>query len=145
MLHHGKLSEETVNGSVTIHVRAEHNVSEARRGAKHLAEARGFRHTITYHIVTSVSELANNLFFHTSDGGTITMTPIHRDGACGIEVIAEDKGPGIPDIGLAMQDGFSTNGGLGGGLPGVERLMDEFELKSTVGVGTRIVTRKWQT
>ena len=62
----------------------------------------------------------------------------------GIEVVAEDDGPGIPDVGLAMQDGFSTSGGLGGGLPGVERLMDEFEITSAAGAGTRVVARKWQ-
>lgn len=122
---------------------AEYNVFEARLEAKYLAETMGFRHTHIFYIVTSVSELANNLFFHADQGGTITLATIQRDDASGIEIIVEDHGPGIPDIGLAMQDGFSTNGGLGGGLPGVERLMDEFEIASTVGAGTRIVTRKW--
>ena len=65
-------------------------------------------------------------------------------GMVGIEVVCKDDGPGIPDVKLAMQDGFTTNGGLGGGLPAVERLMDEFEIASTVGGGTRIAARKWK-
>jgi len=63
----------------------------------------------------------------------------------GIEIIAEDDGPGIENLELALQDGFSTIEGLGSGLPGVKRLVDEFEITSTLGVGTRIVARKWQT
>lgn len=72
------------------------------------------------------------------------MLAVRRGGEIGIEVIAEDEGPGIPDLKAAMEDGFTTRGGLGGELPGVERLMDEFEIRSTVGVGTRVVARKWQ-
>lgn len=100
---------------------------------------------MAYTIATSVSELANNLFFHCPMGGRITITPLRNNGQVGIEVIAEDDGPGIPDIESAMQDGFTTNKGLGGGLPGVKRLMDEFEITSEVGEGTKIITRKWQT
>jgi serine/threonine-protein kinase RsbT len=58
--------------------------------------------------------------------------------------VSEDQGPGIPNIDLAMQDGFSTNRGLGGGLPGVRRLMDEFSIRSEVGVGTRVAARLWR-
>ena len=72
------------------------------------------------------------------------MIAIKQDGGAGIELIAEDEGPGIPDLEQAMQDGFSTNRGLGGGLPGVKRLMDEFHITSEMGTGTRIITRKWQ-
>ena len=61
-----------------------------------------------------------------------------------MEIISEDGGPGISDIPLAMTDGYSTRGGLGGGLPGVKRLMDEFEIFSEIGKGTRIITRKWK-
>ncbi len=88
--------------------------------------------------------MASNLFFHTHRGGTITLSVLNKPGAVGLEVIAEDDGPGIPDVRLAMQDGYTTNRGLGGGLPGTERLMDEFEITSRVGDGTRIVARKWQ-
>jgi serine/threonine-protein kinase RsbT len=94
--------------------------------------------------VTAVSELAHNLHFHTHLGGTISLAALDEGGRIGVEVVSEDQGPGIPDIDLAMQDGFSTNRGLGGGLPGVRRLMDEFSIRSEVGVGTRVVARLWR-
>jgi len=62
----------------------------------------------------------------------------------GVELVAQDEGPGIADIPLALSEGYSTGGGLGCGLPGVQRLMDDFEINSTPGLGTRIVARKWQ-
>ena len=133
-----------VSASVVVTVTEEHHVAQARQAAVALAEEIGFKRVLVYYVATSVSELANNLFFHTPRGGTITLAPLKREGEFGIEVIAEDDGPGIPDVELALQDGFSTGGGLGGGLPGVERLMDEFEIASTVGMGTRVVVRKWQ-
>jgi len=129
---------------VTILVTEEYQIARARQAALALAQEIGLGRTAAYYVATSVSELANNLHFHTTRGGTITLATLREDGRAGIQVVGEDHGPGIPDVALAMQDGFSTNGGLGGGLPGVERLMDEFEIVSTVGVGTRIVARKWQ-
>jgi len=129
---------------VVIQVTEEIDIAWARQKSQALAEAIGFREVATHYVAISVSELANNLFFHATRGGTITLSPISRSGEAGIEIIAEDDGPGIPDVKLAMQDDFSTNGGLGGGLPGVERLMDEFEITSRVGIGTRVVVRKWE-
>jgi len=135
---------ETTAGTTLIRVSREHHISEARRVAKSLAESLGFRQISAYYVVISVSELANNLYFHAHQGGSITLATVSRDGEHGIEIISEDDGPGIADISLALQDGFSTNGGLGGGLPGITRLMDEFVISSEVGHGTRIVTRKWK-
>jgi len=129
---------------LTVSVTGEHHISKARMAAISLAYDVGMNRTNAYYIGTSVSELAGNLFFHCPRGGTITLTPIQQRGKAGIEVISEDNGPGIPDLDLAMEDGFTTNKGLGGGLPGVRRLMDEFEIKSEVGKGTKIITRKWQ-
>jgi serine/threonine-protein kinase RsbT len=129
---------------VIVQVTEEHHIARARQAAVALAEEIGLKRVVVYYVATSVSELANNLFFHTPRGGRITLTALRRDGEIGIEVVAEDDGLGIPDVGLAMQDGFSTSGGLGGGLPGVERLMDEFEITSAAGAGTRVVARKWQ-
>ena len=124
-------------------VTEEHHIARARRAARALAEAIGFHPLVTACVVTSVSELATNLFLHATRGGAITLVPIERNGETGIEVIAEDRGPGIPDVKLAMQEGFSTGDGMGCGLSGVRRLMDELEIESTVGVGTRVVARKW--
>ncbi len=129
--------------SVIIQVTEESDIAGARQQSKALAEAVGCKQVAAHYVAIAVSELANNLCFHATRGGTITLVPISRNGEAGIEIIAEDDGPGIPDVELAMQDDFSTNGGLGGGLPGVERLMDEFEITSAVGVGTRVVARKW--
>jgi len=129
---------------VIIYVTEEYHIAQARRAAVALAQEIGLERAVTYHVATSVSELGNNLFFYAARGGRIILTALRENERVGIEVIAEDDGPGIPDVALAMQDGFSTNGGLGGGLPGVERLMDEFAIASTVGVGTRVVARKWQ-
>ena len=109
-----------------------------------LTEAVGFGQARPSYVATAVSELASNLFCHATRGGTITLTALRREGEVGIEVVAEDDGPGVSDVEQAMQDGFSTSGGLGGGLPGVKRLMDEFEITSTIGVGTRVAARKWQ-
>ena len=129
---------------VIITVNEEHHVAQARKMARALAREMGFGKVAALCAETAVTELGNNLVFHTTAGGTITLAVVDRSDTVGLEVIAEDQGPGIADVALAMEDDFSTNGGLGGGLPGVQRLMDEFEISSTVGVGTRIVARKWQ-
>jgi serine/threonine-protein kinase RsbT len=123
---------------------AEIDVADIRRRARLRAERLGFKSAGAYRFATAVSELANNLYFHTPAGGTIRIVSVKDADRVGVEVVAEDKGPGIADIGLAMQDGFSTNHGLGSGLPGVKRLMDEFSIESTIGVGTRIVARLWR-
>ncbi len=129
-------------GSKRILVEKEFDVALARQEGKRLAQALGFRPTARACIATSISELATNLVFH-AGGGTITLSPVEQEDRQGLEVLCEDSGPGIEDIDLAMQDGYSTTGGLGGGLPGAKRLMDEFEIQSQVGVGTRVVARMW--
>ncbi len=125
-------------------VKEEWHVAQAQRAAKMLARSIGLSQVAVFSFATSVSELANNLFFHTRGGGTITLRAMRQNGSVGVEVVAEDDGPGIANVDSAMQDGFTTNGGLGGGLPGVERLMDEFEIASQVDAGTRVVARKWE-
>ena len=129
---------------VVVPVTEEWHVAKAQRAAKALARSVGLSQVAVYSITTSVSELANNLFFHARDGGTITLRAVRQNGSVGVEIVAKDDGPGIVDIDFAMRDGFTTKGGLGGGLPGVERLMDEFEITSQVGAGTRVVARKWE-
>jgi len=129
-------------GCKTILVEKELDVARARQEGKRLALAAGFGPTAQACIATSISELATNLVFH-AGGGTITLSPVEREGRQGLEILCVDSGPGIEDIGLAMQDGYSTAGGLGGGLPGVKRLVDEFEIHSRVGAGTRVAARMW--
>ena len=129
---------------VIITVSREHHVAQVRKRARVLAREMGFGKVAASCVETAVTELGNNLVCHATAGGTITLAAIERSGAVGLEVIVEDQGPGIADVALTLEDGFSTDGVLGGGLPGVRRLMDEFEISSTVCVGTRIVARKWQ-
>jgi serine/threonine-protein kinase RsbT len=108
-----------------------------------LATAIGFKETIRCMIGTAVAELAKNIYRYTGPkGGTVRATIVTRGKRKGLEVIAADKGPGIRNLKMAMQDNFSTKiGSLGIGLPGVKRLMDEFDIKS--GKGTTVTARKW--
>lgn len=129
--------------SLIFAVVAEHQAARARQATLSLSQSLGFHRAVVFAIATSVSELAHNLVFHSGQGGTIVLREVRQHGRVGVEVMAADNGPGIADIGLAMSDGYSTNGGLGGGLPGVRRLMDEFAIHSEMGVGTRVVARKW--
>jgi serine/threonine-protein kinase RsbT len=94
-------------------------------------------------IATAISEMARNIVSY-AGSGEIVMRLVQRGQRRGITVVARDKGPGIADIERAMEDGFSTSRGLGLGLPGSKRLMDEFELVSEVGKGTEITMTKWE-
>jgi len=127
-----------------IRITREFHISQARQTGKRVAESLGFGKTECCIIVTGISELANNLICHTIHGGTLVISTVMRDGRKGIEITAEDEGPGISDIALAMQDGYSTCGGLGSGLGGVKRMMQEFEIASVPGKGTRVTARKWR-
>ncbi|MFQ5344230.1 MAG: anti-sigma regulatory factor [Anaerolineae bacterium] len=126
-----------------IVVRQEMDANRARRAAMTLADRLGFDVTEKMEVATAVSELAHNLVWHAADGGAVTLRAVFRGQRRGLEVVCEDQGPGIPDIDRAVQNGFSTIGGLGGGLPGAKRLMDEFHIESEVGRGTTIIARKW--
>lgn len=111
--------------------------------AKMFAEKVGFKQHEQYIIATAASELATNIVRYT-EKGEIILRKIENNNKIGVEIIAKDKGPGIEDIGKAMEDNFSTSSkSLGLGLPGVKRLMDEFTIDSQRNAGTRIVTRKW--
>lgn len=94
-------------------------------------------------VAIAISELASNLVKHRVAEGKIIIREIRAEGKKGIEVISSDLGPGIDDIDQAMSDGYSTAGSLGIGLPAVNRLMDEFQIRSNIGEGTLVTTRKW--
>jgi len=126
-----------------VRVSDEYHVQVARRHALKRAKLVGMSSLDAHYVATAVSELANNMIFHTDHGGVIQFYSIQADGRSGIEIVAQDDGPGIACIDSAMVDGFSTNGGLGGGLGGAQRLMDEFEIESAPESGTRIIARKW--
>lgn len=94
-------------------------------------------------IATTVSELARNIIKYATRG-SIRLTRLEKDGRFGLEITAEDQGPGIADVNEAMRDHVSTGGTLGLGLSGVKRMMDEFQIDSVVSRGTRVTVRKWK-
>lgn len=129
---------------ITIRIVLEQDIVVARQKGRTLAKELGFNVVDQCRIATCISELARNIF-HYAQQGTIELRLINNNNHLGIEIVAKDQGPGINDINLAMLDGFSTSQGLGMGLPGTRRLMDEFYLNSAPGKGTLVTVRKWLT
>ncbi len=121
----------------------ESDVARATYVTKMFAEEIGFDKVTQYMIATAVSELATNIVKF-ADRGYVTVGLISQMGHLGVEVIAEDQGPGLSDRASALLDHFSTSKTLGLGLPGVKRTMDEFLIDSYDGLGTKIVARKWK-
>jgi serine/threonine-protein kinase RsbT len=124
-------------------IRSDLDIVTARSMARDIAKAVGFGSIDQARISTAVSELARNIFLY-AETGQVTAREIERGGRKGIEIEFKDQGPGIDNIDQVMQDGFSTSRGMGMGLPGARRLMDEFDIDSKVGVGTTITCRKWR-
>jgi serine/threonine-protein kinase RsbT len=129
-------------GPIRIAIEREGDVVNARQTGRSLAADIGFRGTDLTLIATAISEVARNIVVY-ADRGEIRVSAANDGARRGIAVVAHDDGPGIPDIELAMRDGYSTGKSLGLGLSGARRLMDEFEIVSEVGVGTTITMRKW--
>ena len=130
-------------GEVVVPIRADVDVVVARQKIRGLVSDLGFSGSELTLIATAISEVARNIVSY-AGSGEIVMRVVQRGQRRGITVVARDKGPGIADIERAMEDGFSTSRGLGLGLPGSKRLMDEFELVSEVGKGTEITMTKWE-
>jgi serine/threonine-protein kinase RsbT len=114
----------------------------ARDSGRKLAAEMGFRGVDLVVIATAISEVARNIVSYAMRG-EVEVAPLVNSHGRGIEIVARDEGPGIPDLELAMQDGYSTGSGLGMGLPGCKRLVDEFSIASTVGAGTTVTMVKW--
>jgi serine/threonine-protein kinase RsbT len=102
----------------------------------------GFSRAEAAAVATAVLEVANNIVRHAAGRGVIEISAVRQNGRRGISIVASDGGPGIPDIALAMQDGYSTDGGLGKGLSAIRRLMDEVTISSTSG-GTTVALKKY--
>ena len=130
------------NKEKKIKVYEEFDIAKASFEGKFLAITAGFKETDQYMIATAISELARNIFIYALRG-EIIIKIIEKNNKKGLEIIAQDEGSGIKDIGQAMKDNFSTSGSLGLGLPGVKRIMDEFVIDTKIGVGTKITVRKW--
>jgi serine/threonine-protein kinase RsbT len=118
------------------------DIVAARVEGRNLARTMGFGVIDQARIATAISELARNVVLYATRG-QITLTPVEKDGKHGLQIVCEDEGPGIEDVGMVMRDAYSSTQGLGMGLPGTRRLMDEFDIKSQVGLGTVVVACKW--
>lgn len=125
-----------------LSIRSDTDIVLARQKARTLAKQLGFSASDLTLIATALSELARNIVEH-AQSGEIVLSQVQQDHRQGLMIIARDGGPGIADLRLAMQDGYSTGKGLGLGLPGTKRLMDDFEISSEPGEGTRIKATKW--
>ena len=126
-----------------VPINTDTDVVAARQNGRELAVELGFVSTDATLLATAISELARNIVRY-AKSGEILIASVQSGDRVGISVVARDKGPGIANILLAMQDGFSTSGGLGLGLPGVKRLMDEFHLVSDANNGTTVTIKKWK-
>jgi serine/threonine-protein kinase RsbT len=126
-----------------IPVKTDLDIVSARLEGRSLARELGFGSIDQARIATAISELARNVVLYAPEGKVRVRSVVSDDGGRGIEVVCEDNGPGIANVELVMQDGYSTSSGLGMGLPGTKRLMDEFEIETKLGIGTKVKVRKW--
>lgn len=125
-----------------VDIYTEWDIVAARQLGRNEAKKIGFGTVDQARITTAISELARNIYLY-AGRGRIEITKICDNQLYGISIVASDEGPGIADIRKVMDDGYTTSGGLGAGMPGVRRLMDEFNLVSKQGVGTTITAVKW--
>ena len=127
---------------VRVAIRTDADVVTARQEARAMGSELGLSSTDLTLLATAISEVARNITTYAGEG-EVALRVLNHGGRQGIEVVASDNGPGIADVELAMQDGFTTGTGLGLGLPGTRRLVDEFELRTQPGVGTTVRLVKW--
>jgi serine/threonine-protein kinase RsbT len=132
-----------MTSEVVVPVRSDADVLLARQKARTLAQPLRFSSSELTLIATAISEIARNILSYAGNG-TVVLRLAQRGKTRGLTVVARDQGPGIADLTRAMEDGFSTSGGLGLGLPGSKRLMDEFDIVSAPGQGTTITMTKWE-
>lgn len=132
--------------SKSLPLETEHDIAVARGEIRRMAERLGFRLIDQTRLATVTSELARNVVKYGGGGQLIAQPTADTDaGREGLRLIFEDEGPGIANIADAMRDGFSTGRGLGKGLPGSKRLVDEFRIESEPGRGTRVTIVRWKT
>ncbi|HEX6083826.1 MAG TPA: anti-sigma regulatory factor [Thermoanaerobaculia bacterium] len=133
----------TTTKSESIPVRSSAEVVSVRHLVRRWAVELGFTLVEQTKIVTAASELARNMVDY-GGGGTMTVEALEEDARKGLRLIFEDQGPGIPDIDMALRDGFTSGSGMGLGLGGSKRLSNEFEIRSAPGEGTRVAITRWK-
>jgi serine/threonine-protein kinase RsbT len=126
-----------------IAVTADVDVVNARQRGRELAAQAGFSSGDQTVIAAAISEIARNILNY-AKRGEVVLSVVTNGDRQGVIVVARDQGPGIPDVQRALEDGYSTSGGLGLGLPGARRLMDDFDVTSSVGQGTTVTMKKWR-
>jgi len=127
----------------TLPIRTESDVVQVRQAVRQWASELGLTLVEQTKIVTAASELARNVLVH-GGGGSARLETLQQSSRRGLRLAFEDQGPGILDIELAMRDGYTTGRGLGLGLGGSRRLVNEFEIVSRPGEGTRVTITKWK-
>jgi len=132
-----------VADSVRVTIDDDRDVVTARQEARAMGAALGFSSTDLTLLATAISEVARNITAYAGHG-EVALRVLREQGREGIEVLASDDGPGIADVELALQDGYTTGTGLGLGLPGARRLVDDFQLDTAPGAGTRVRLVKWR-
>ena len=132
-----------MTGELHLPIGTDVDVVRARQQGRELAAKAGFSSGDQTVIAAAISEIARNILKYARHGDMSLHIQTNGDRE-GFVVVASDQGPGIPDVARAMEDGFSTSGGLGLGLPGAKRLMDEFEIVSVAGHGTTVTMTKWR-
>jgi serine/threonine-protein kinase RsbT len=136
--------EPTATGdSRQIAISSEHDIIGARRAGREIGTRLGFSAVELTLIVTAISELARNIVAY-AGAGDVRISPVRRGRRQGMLIRARDSGPGIRDLQRAIAGGYSTSRGLGLGLSGVRRLMDEFEIVSLASSGTDVTVHKWK-
>jgi serine/threonine-protein kinase RsbT len=129
--------------SESLSVRSSAEVVSVRHLVRRWAVELGFTLVEQTKIVTAASELARNMVDY-GLGGTMTIESLEEGARKGLRLIFEDQGPGIPDIAMALRDGFTSGSGMGLGLGGAKRLSNEFEIRSAPGEGTRVAITRWK-
>ena len=128
---------------IRVAIASDKDVVQARQTGRELAARAGFSSGDQTVIAAAISEIARNVLMYARRGEILISVVLNGDHS-GVMIVARDEGPGIPDIERALRDGYSTSGGLGLGLPGAKRLMDDFEIESVVQQGTTVTMRKWK-
>jgi serine/threonine-protein kinase RsbT len=132
-----------MDDEVRVPINADADLVTARAEGRAMAEQLGFPRPDPTLVATAISEIARNIVVH-AGSGEIVLRPLHEADRYGLVVIACDDGPGIRDVEAALHDEYSGRGGLGLGLPGARRLMDEFDLESDADNGTTVTMKKWR-
>lgn len=127
---------------VRVRIATDDDIVTARQEGRRLSSVLGFSSTDLTLIATAISEVARNIRLY-AERGDVQLKLVQERDREGIVVVARDKGPGIKDVDLAMQDGYSSGGSSGLGLPGARRLMDEFDIRSRPGKGVTVTMKKW--